>query len=166
MSENLVKLDSGMSATLKYVSACVIVFGGLLVEYLGIQLARMNVLWTFMPVICGVLFLWFGLVGVVGLFRYRVWLEGTKLCLQKLRRVHRADLAEASSVEVVRDQWGVPFLVVRGGGREFLSVRMVTSRGRSLPRHQVKAVADAIAGGTAANVAGTEDALARLWAER
>lgn len=135
------KLDADHSVYFKYcvagLATFVVAAEGLLLAVLMLEGAGGVVL----AILVGVVVLWtslcvaFCLVAALGVLRYRVWLDGTSLCVQKSFTVHRSDLAEATEVDVQDNARGVPYLIVRGGGRALLQVRMVTSEGRPLPQN-------------------------------
>ncbi|MEV4252457.1 hypothetical protein AB0J52_04750 [Spirillospora sp. NPDC049652] len=94
------------------------------------------------------------ITAVLRTFRYRVWLEGGTLAVQRAFRICRFDLAKAD----VHLQWaeaqdhpsgpqtGVIAMVVRDPGRRRgFRVRLLDSRNRRIPPAQFLALADAIA---------------------
>ncbi|MFA1550825.1 hypothetical protein [Actinomadura chokoriensis] len=105
-------------------------------------------------------------MAVLSIVRYRVWLEGTTLCVQKAFSVHRSDLAKAATVDVQDNARGVPYLVVRGGGRALVQARMLTAKGRPLPQNQLDALVEAITAGPAGDALEARNALARLRTAR
>ncbi|QKW33600.1 hypothetical protein HUT06_05790 [Actinomadura sp. NAK00032] len=163
-----VELDVGMPPSSKYtaavLTAILVVVEVFLVAVVWPQGAGGMFLAVCMAIvsILGLVSLSLSLVVAIGMFRYRVWLEGTTLCIQAPFRVRRSDLAQAATVEVQENARGVPFLIVRGGGGELLQARMLTSEKRSLPYDQLEALADAVAAGPAAEAPETRKALARL----
>ncbi|MFA1550831.1 hypothetical protein [Actinomadura chokoriensis] len=162
------ELDVGVSASLKAaaagMTASFVIMEGFLVNVLvsdgavGMPVATVVLLLCLWSFLC----LSLCLVAVLSIFRYRVWLEGTTLCVQKPFRVHRSDLAKATTIDVQENARGVPYLVVRGGGRALLQARMLTSKGQPLPHNQLDALYEAIAAGPAGDAPGARSALARL----
>lgn len=163
---SLVKLDSGLSATYKYgIVAIAASAAGVSVFFLEIMLVGGPV-WKAAAVVLACLGVWLWLKAVLSVFRYRVWLDGTTLCIQKAFSVLRSDLATATWVGVDITHTSVLFLGIRESGGRLLHVRLMTAGGRLVPRHQLEAVADALAAGPLASAPQTREALARLGVTR
>ncbi|GAA1891619.1 hypothetical protein [Actinomadura bangladeshensis] len=139
------ELDSGLPVLFKCgITAMATVIAGLVFCLLRTVMAGGPV-WKTFAIVMSCLSVWLWLQAVLGMFRYRVWLDGTTLCIQKSFRVLRTDLATATWVGVEYTHTGVLFLSIRGSRGRLLLVRMMTAEGRLVPQHQVEAVADAIA---------------------